>query len=61
MQAIVAADMALGGIKSIIPVDEVILAMKQSGELMDDRLKETAEGGLATTDTGLRLKHKIFG
>ena len=53
--------MALAGVKSIIPVDEVILAMKQSGEVMDDRLKETAGGGLATTDTGLRLKHKIFG
>ena len=61
VQAIVAADMALGGIKSIIPVDEVVLAMKQSGELMDDRLKETAEGGLATTDTGERLRRKVFG
>ena len=61
VNALLAADMALSGVKSIIPVDEVILAMKQSGEVMDDRLKETAGGGLATTETGLRLKHKIFG
>lgn len=61
MNAIVSADMALAGIKSIIPVDEVILAMKQVGDIMDDRLKETAKGGLATTDTGKALKKKIFG
>ena len=61
MNAIIAADMALAGIKSIIPVDEVILAMKQVGDIMDDRLKETAKGGLATTETGKALKKKIFG
>lgn len=61
INAIIAADMALAGIKSIIPVDEVILAMKQVGDIMDDRLKETAKGGLATTETGKLLKKKIFG
>ena len=55
INAILAADMALAGVKSIIPVDEVILAMKQVGDVMDDRLKETAMGGLATTDTGKKL------
>ena len=53
--------MPLAGVKSIIPVDEVILAMKQVGDIMDDRLKETAKGGLAVTDTGKALKKKIFG
>ena len=61
INAILAADMALGGIKSIIPVDEVILAMKQVGDVMDDRLKETAKGGLAITETGKALKKKVFG
>lgn len=61
INAILASDMALAGVKSIIPVDEVILAMKQVGDIMDDRLKETAKGGLAVTDTGKALKKKIFG
>ena len=61
INAILSADMALAGIKSIIPVDEVILAMKQVGDIMDDRLKETAKGGLATTPTAKALKKSIFG
>ena len=60
VNAILAADMALAGIKSIIPVDEVIMAVKQVGDIMDDRLKETALGGLAVTPTGKKLKDKIF-
>ena len=52
INAILAADMALAGIVSIIPVDEVIQSVKQVGDIMDDRLKETAMGGLAATDTG---------
>lgn len=61
LNAILSADMALAGIKSIIPVDEVILSVKQVGDIMDDRLKETAGGGLATTPTGKALKKKVFG
>ncbi|MCQ2609289.1 MAG: L-serine ammonia-lyase, iron-sulfur-dependent, subunit alpha [Lachnospiraceae bacterium] len=61
INAILAADMALAGIKSVIPVDDVISAMKQVGDIMDDRLKETAKGGLATTVTGKNLHKKIFG
>ena len=60
VNAVLAADMALAGIKSIIPVDEVIMAVKQVGDIMDDRLKETALGGLAVTPTGKILKKKIF-
>lgn len=54
INAILAADMALAGIVSIIPVDEVIQSVKQIGDIMDDRLKETAMGGLAMTETGKR-------
>jgi L-serine dehydratase len=61
MCAIGAADMALGGIKSVIPVDEVISAMREVGDAMASSLKETALGGLAATPTGLALKQKIFG
>ena len=52
INAILAADMALAGVVSIIPVDEVIQSIKQVGDIMDDRLKETAMGGLAVTETG---------
>ena len=59
--AIVAADMALAGIKSKIPCDEVISAMQAIGQSMSVRLKETALGGLAQTPTGLRYQQEIFG
>ena len=59
MNAILAADMALAGIVSVIPVDEVIQAVKQVGDIMDDRLKETAMGGLAATETGKKLVAKL--
>lgn len=54
INAILAADMAIAGVVSIIPVDEVIQSVKQVGDIMDDRLKETAMGGLAVTETGQR-------
>ncbi|MFM1650652.1 L-serine ammonia-lyase, iron-sulfur-dependent, subunit alpha [Brevibacillus sp. B_LB10_24] len=59
--ATVAADMALAGIKSVIPTDEVILAMYRIGCTMPNTLKETAQGGLAATQTGRQLEAKIFG
>ncbi|MDF2909164.1 MAG: sdaAA [Sporolactobacillus laevolacticus] len=59
--AIVAADMALAGIKSLIPCDEVIEAMYRVGRMMPVALRETALGGLADTKTGRALKKKIFG
>ncbi|CEM61654.1 L-serine ammonia-lyase, iron-sulfur-dependent, subunit alpha [Treponema phagedenis] len=59
--AFTAAEMALAGIKSIIPVDEVILTMKRIGDSMPSSLKETAEGGLAVTQTGIELQKKVFG
>ncbi|KQL54669.1 serine dehydratase [Heyndrickxia shackletonii] len=59
--AMVAADMALAGVTSRIPCDEVIDAMFKIGQRMPTALKETAEGGLADTPTGRRLEAKIFG
>ncbi|GAX46676.1 L-serine ammonia-lyase, iron-sulfur-dependent, subunit alpha [Pseudolactococcus reticulitermitis] len=59
--ALVAADMALAGIQSKIPTDEVIQAMYQVGQAMPSAFRETAEGGLAATPTGKRLKAEIFG
>lgn len=59
--ALVAADMALAGIQSKIPADEVILAMYQVGSSLPTAFRETAEGGLAITPTGKRLAQQIFG
>ncbi len=58
--AIMAAELALAGIESVIPVDEVIDAMREVGNQMNSDLKETAEGGLATTPTAERLTRKIY-
>jgi L-serine dehydratase len=51
--AMVAADMALAGIKSFIPFDEVVEAMYRVGELMSPDLKETARAGCAATPAAL--------
>ncbi|WP_028982989.1 L-serine ammonia-lyase, iron-sulfur-dependent, subunit alpha [Sporolactobacillus terrae] len=59
--ALVAADLALAGIKSVIPCDEVIDAMYRVGRMMPTALRETALGGLADTKTGRALKERIFG
>ena len=61
MCAICAADMALAGIQSVIPVDEVIGAMREVGESLSSTLRETAQGGLATTPTGIAIKEKFLG
>jgi L-serine dehydratase len=49
VQAAASATMALAGVKSFIPMDEVVEAMAAVGKLMHPSLKETAEGGLAQT------------
>lgn len=59
VNALVAIDLALADIKSVIPVDEVILAMDQVGQSMPVTLKETALGGLAVTPTGCRLAKEL--
>ena len=59
--SLVAADMALAGVTSRIPCDEVIDAMYKIGQSMPTALKETAQGGLAATPTGKWLEAKIFG
>jgi len=59
--AIVAAQLAMAGIESLIPVDEVIDAMKEVGDLLVPSLRETGEGGLAATPKARELAKKIFG
>jgi L-serine dehydratase len=59
--ALVAADMALAGLVSEIPADEVISAMYEVGIAMPSKFKETAEGGLANTPTGRAIQERVFG
>jgi L-serine dehydratase len=58
--AIVAAELALAGIESTIPVDEVIAAMKSIGDTMPSSLKETALGGLAATPTAKSITKTLY-
>lgn len=60
-QALVSADMALAGVTSRIPVDEVIEAMRVVGNELPSKYRETGEGGLADTPTGNAYTEEIFG
>lgn len=55
----ICADMALAGIRSLIPPDEVIDAMKAVGLSLPETLRETGNGGVAATPTGIRLKEEL--
>ena len=59
VHAITAAELALSGIESKIPADEVIDAMVQTGQLMSPVLKETSQGGLAVTKCAVKLTEKL--
>ena len=59
VNAVSAADMALAGIESRIPVDEVIEALGEVGRRMPVEFRETALGGLAVTPTGQAVKARM--
>ena len=59
VNAVSVADMAMAGITSQIPVDEVIDAMGEVGRRMPVEFRETALGGLAATPTGLAIQEKM--
>ena len=59
VNAISAANMALAGITSRIPADEVIDAMGTVGDMMHTDLRETGIGGLAGTPTGIRIAESL--
>lgn len=60
IHAINSAELAIAGIESKIPIDEVVDAMRQTGQLMSPMLKESSLAGLATTKTALALKEKLM-
>lgn len=59
--AITSADLALSGIKSNIPFDEVVEAMYKVGKMLPYQLRETAMGGIAATETAKGIAARIFG
>ena len=61
MNALASAEMALAGIESAIPPDEVLDAMREVGLSLPASLRETGEGGLAATSTGKAIRQKIRG
>lgn len=55
VNAITSADMTLAGIRSVIPPDQVIDAIRSIGNEMPASLRETSKGGLAITETGIEI------
>ena len=58
MDALSAAQMALAGIESRVPPDQVLDAMREVGQSLPHTLRETGKGGLAATPFGLRYTPK---
>ena len=60
VHAVTASELALCGVKSKIPIDEVVDTLKITGQLMSPLLKETAKGGLSQTRTAKKLEEQLF-
>ncbi|MDF2612761.1 MAG: L-serine dehydratase, iron-sulfur-dependent, alpha subunit [Clostridia bacterium] len=58
--ALISAEITLGGVRHIIPFDETVEAMYRVGKSMPVELRETAMGGIATTPTGCQLCKNIL-
>lgn len=59
INAVTAYELAISDIKSKIPIDEVVDAMTQVGELMSPLLKESSQAGLAKTKTALKIEKEL--
>ena len=60
VHAVTASELALCGVESKIPIDEIVDTLKITGQLMSPLLKETSQGGLAKTKTGVELEKVLF-
>ncbi|MDO5344821.1 MAG: L-serine ammonia-lyase, iron-sulfur-dependent, subunit alpha [Lachnospiraceae bacterium] len=56
VNAITSSDMAMAGIRSFIPIDQVIDAMGEIGRNMSSMYRETGAGGLAVTPAAQQVK-----
>lgn len=59
VHTLVAVEMAMAGVESRIPVDEVISALDEVGKLIPVSLRETSQAGLARTETGIRVQEEM--
>ena len=59
VHAVLAADMALAGVESVIPVDEVVEAMRRIGCALPKSLRETSEAGLADAPTAREIERRL--
>ena len=59
VDALTAADMALAGIESQVPVDQVIDAMREVGDMMHVSLRETGTGGIAASPKAVEIVSKL--
>lgn len=60
VSALTTAEIAMAGVKSKIPFDEVVWAMNKVGKQLPPELRETAQGGIAITPTAEKLRQEIF-
>lgn len=60
VHAVTATELAMCGVESKIPIDEVVDTLKITGQMMSPLLKETSQGGLAKTKTALELEKVLF-
>ena len=60
VHAVTACELALSGVESKIPIDEIVDTLKITGQLMSPLLKETSQGGLAKTRTAIKLEKKLL-
>ena len=58
VNAYLSADLAMAGVESIVPFDEVVEAMYRVGKMLPETLRETALGGLAATEAAKQLEEK---
>lgn len=61
VNAIICAEMALAGVDSVIPADEMIGALKEVGDLMHVSLKDTLGAGISNTPTARKIEERFFG
>lgn len=61
MNAFISADMAMAGVKSIVPYDEVCQAVGEVGAGLPFSLRESGLGGLAGTNTGRKIREEFLG
>lgn len=59
VNAIIASQMVMAGIKSAIPADEVFETMGRIGNILPQCLRETSQDGLASTTTAQKVVERL--